>query len=295
MSDVGTFQTFTGTDNDDNITGTNNADVFNMAQNGTDTCKGKGGADIFNFGPTWNLDDRVNGGGGNDVVRLTQGGTVLIGANGLTSVETIELADNGDYTITFIGAGQDVTDHVTMDGSGLRASNFLTVDAGNEKGRSVTLIGGDGSDHLTGGQANDELWGNKGLDFIDGEKGVDTIIYTAVNQSTGIDCDHVTFDVQDDVFRMPSAVTGVDDIVGGKLNGTGAANFDANLEDRIGSDELGSNHAVVLNVNQGDWSGHVFLIVDVNGIAGYQAGADIVIDLVNSGHLGSLSASNFVT
>ena len=293
MGWIGTDQTFTGTDNDDIITGTNNADFFQMGQNGSDTCKGKGGADIFNFGPTWNIGDRVNGGAGNDIVRISGGDTVLIGATGLTSVELIELKNDGDYTITFIGAGNNVDDHVTMDGSDLDASHFLTVDAGNEKARSVTLIGGDASDHLTGGQADDELKGNKGLDFIDGEGGADTIIYTAVNQSTGIDCDHVTFKVADDVFRMPAAVTGVDELVRGKLNGTHPNNFDSNLEDRIGADDLSAHHAVVLDVNLGDWSSHVFLIVDINGTAGYQGGADIVIDLIDTSHLGDFSTSNF--
>lgn len=293
LRDFREFQNFTGTNNDDNISGTNNADFFQMAQNGSDTCKGKGGDDIFNFGPTWNIGDRVNGGGGNDTVRISQGGVVDIGANGLTSVETVELKNDGDYTMTFIGAGLNVTDHVTVDGSALSSAHFVTVDAGNEKGRSVTLVGGDGSDHLTGGQADDELRGNKGLDFIDGEKGADTIIYTTVNQSTGVNCDHVTFSVEDDVFKVPNAVTGVDEIVRTKLNGTSDANFNSNLEDAIGSQELSGGHAVVLDVNQGDWSGQVFLIIDQNGSAGFQEGADIVINLVNSEHLGNFSADNF--
>ena len=34
-------------------------------------------------------------------------------------------------------------------------------------------------------------------------------------------------------------------------------------------------------------------IVDVNGVAGYQAGQDLVIELDNAQNLGSLSAGNF--
>jgi hypothetical protein len=39
--------------------------------------------------------------------------------------------------------------------------------------------------------------------------------------------------------------------------------------------------------------GHTFLVVDANGIAGYQGGQDFVIQLNGATHLSSLSLADF--
>jgi hypothetical protein len=284
------FKSYQGTANNDTINGTNSPDFFNVSQGGDDHIFGKDGADIFSFGSAWSLGDEVNGGTGNDVVRLGQGGTKIIGVNGLTSVETIELGDNGDYTITFLASGKN--DHVTVDGSELSSSNFMTIDAGNEEKRAVTLLGGRASDHLTGGQDIDHLKGNRGLDFIDGEGGTDIIVYTGVIESTGINCDHVTYDGKDQ-FDLGVPVSGVEDILRHKFNGTSASKFEGNLEEVVDGAELPAFHAVVLDVNQGDWSGHAFLVVDANGSAGFQADEDYVIEIIG-GHLAQIDVDSFV-
>jgi serralysin len=284
------FQNFQGTANNDIINGTNNADFFNMSQGGDDDVFGKDGADIFSFGSQWSLGDEVNGGTGNDVVRLGGGGTKIIAQNGLTSVETIELGDSGDYTITFLSSGKN--DNLTVDGSDLSSSNFMTVDAGNEEKRAVTLLGGRASDHLTGGQDIDHLKGDRGLDFIDGEGGADIVVYTDIIQSTGINCDHVTYDGKDK-FDLGVIVNSVQDILRNKFNGTTARKFNDNLEEVVDGAELPAFSAVVLDVNQGDWSGHDFLIVDANGSAGFQADEDYVIEIIG-GHLGQIDVDSFV-
>ncbi len=55
---------------------------------------------------------------------------------------------------------------------------------------------------------------------------------------------------------------------------------------------LGAHHAVLFSVNAGTLHGQVFLIVDLNGTAGYQAGADLVLHLTNP--TGTLGAADFV-
>ena len=283
---------FHGSSGNDNLVGTNSDDLFRMGQGGNDTVAGKDGNDIFDFDDAWSIDDVVRGGTGLDTVKLSNGGNnLVIGSHALKDLERIELADNGDYTITFQNAGR-IGDHVTMDGSALSSNHFLTVDAGNEKTRSVTLIGGDDSDHLTGGQADDTLRGGLGRDFLDGEGGSDTMSYTNVAQSTGINCDHVTFGVANDQFDFPFAVSGVDAVIHSKLNGQTASQFDANMETKVGSDKLGAHHAVVFDVKFGDWANHRFLIVDANGSAGYQAGADYVFDMLGD-HIKEIDSSNF--
>jgi hypothetical protein len=44
---------------------------------------------------------------------------------------------------------------------------------------------------------------------------------------------------------------------------------------------LGAGQAALFTATGGTLSGHVFAVVDANGIAGYQAGADFVIELAN--------------
>jgi hypothetical protein len=44
----------------------------------------------------------------------------------------------------------------------------------------------------------------------------------------------------------------------------------------------------------GTLSGHAFLVVDANGVAGFQAGADYVMEINNPGIFGALSTANFI-
>ena len=58
------------------------------------------------------------------------------------------------------------------------------------------------------------------------------------------------------------------------------ASFDADLA--AGLDGiLGAGQAALFSASSGSLAGHVFAVVDVNGVAGYQAGQDVVIELVN--------------
>ena len=58
------------------------------------------------------------------------------------------------------------------------------------------------------------------------------------------------------------------------------ASFDADLAARM-SGVLGAGQAALFTANAGTLSGHVFAVIDVNGQAGYQAGQDLVIELIN--------------
>jgi hypothetical protein len=42
---------------------------------------------------------------------------------------------------------------------------------------------------------------------------------------------------------------------------------------------LGSDQAALFTATSGTLSGHVFAVIDTNGVAGYQAGQDLVIEL----------------
>lgn len=50
--------------------------------------------------------------------------------------------------------------------------------------------------------------------------------------------------------------------------------------------------AVLFTPDSGTLSGHTFLIVDINGTAGYQASADLVADI--TGYTGTITTGDFV-
>jgi hypothetical protein len=90
-----------------------------------------------------------------------------------------------------------------------------------------------------------------------------------------------------------SLVSGIDAAVTHGTLDTGAS-FDADLAAAIGAGQLGSHHAVLFTADSSSTGldGHTFLVVDVNGTAGYQAGQDLVIDV--TGYTGTLSAGEFI-
>ncbi len=69
------------------------------------------------------------------------------------------------------------------------------------------------------------------------------------------------------------------------------ATFDSDLASDVGAGQMAAHHAVLFTADAGTLSGHTFLVVDENGTAGYQAGADLVIDV--TGATGTLTTANF--
>ena len=71
------------------------------------------------------------------------------------------------------------------------------------------------------------------------------------------------------------------------------ASFGTDLQVAVHASVLGANEAVLFDPNGGDLNltGQVFLIVDANGVAGYQNGADYVVQIVSSA--GTLTTDNF--
>ncbi|MGH6872936.1 MAG: bluetail domain-containing putative surface protein [Rhizomicrobium sp.] len=121
----------------------------------------------------------------------------------------------------------------------------------------------------------------------------DTFIYTAVADSTGPKYDVITgvkFDNDRfDVHQAGGSVVGVDSAVtAGTLS---TAGFDTNLAAAVGAGQMAAHTALLFTPNAGTLSGHTFLIVDENGTAGYQAGADLVIDV--TGATGTLITGHF--
>ncbi|HEY1632244.1 MAG TPA: M10 family metallopeptidase C-terminal domain-containing protein [Rhizomicrobium sp.] len=161
--------------------------------------------------------------------------------------------------------------------------------AGNDANNE--LSGGDGNDTLSGGNGNDVLYGGNGADTLDGGAGADIFSYTSYKQSLGAAHDTIdNFDASADKFSLRYAVTGVDNAVHGAIN---QASFVTDLA-TLTHGMIG-HHAMVVTADSGADSGNTYLIVDVDGRAGYQANHDMVFQLDNSANLNLLSTGDFTT
>lgn len=155
------------------------------------------------------------------------------------------------------------------------------------------LIGGEGADKLDGGGAGDRLIGGGGADNLNGGKGSDRFVFAAAGESTGPAFDRVIkADFGADVWDMSAAITAVDaEIDTGTLR---QATFDADLAAAVNASRLGAQHVVIFEPSAGGFAGKIFLIADLNGVAGYQAGEDLVIQLLKAANLESLGAEDFI-
>jgi Ca2+-binding RTX toxin-like protein len=162
--------------------------------------------------------------------------------------------------------------------SGLGDDDVLNGGIGDD-----TLNGGDGKDTLIGGDGNDILWGNAGGDTIDSGIGVDVLNYAGVTDSNDAGYDRlISVDFAKDTFDLLFAVEGID-------TATTAASVKkfANVLDAA---HLGIHHAVLVTLTS---TSELFLVVDANGTAGYQAGEELVFKLDTPTHLDQLSTASF--
>lgn len=249
---------------------------------GTDTLLGGAGADGFYFGPgKYGATDSVRGGGGtNDQLALDGDYTLT-----LTSREDVEVfvmlrgpaatPNNFNVTITdsFTPAGQQRTIFGTAVTTNIVANGSAETDG------TLRFFSGTGNDTLTGGAGADRFFGNLGADTLTGGGGADTFVYNGAIESTGAAWDRLVGLTNGvDKIDLPGAISGVAaTVVAGALN---TASFNADLSAAIGAGQMGAGQAVLFAPTSGTLAGNVFLIADANGIAGYQADADFVFQLV---------------
>jgi Ca2+-binding RTX toxin-like protein len=172
--------------------------------------------------------------------------------------------------------------------SGLGGNDTLYGHAGYD-----ALYGGAGNDTLRSGGGTDKLAGGAGKDIFNGGGGADRFFYGTASDSTGNSYDIVTrANFAADTFDLPVAVTGIDPAIDvGTLR---KLHFDGDLAAAVDAGHLAAGHAVLFMPNAGGLAGKTFLIVDVNGVAGYQAGEDLVIRLAHAQHIASLGTEDFI-
>lgn len=272
-----------------------------IAGKGTNIVTGGAGNDVIGFGnsnPAIMLDasDQINGGGGSDTLELYGDYTLTFGKKTIQSVEYI-YTRSGDYNLILNDGNVAAGGHLTIGSPD--AGHHIIVNGSAESSGSLTLIGADQGDTLIGGGGDDFLIGAGSKDFLSGGGGNDSFDYSAVTDSTGKNYDVIngvdfgTATTFTDRFYVPVSVSGTDaKVTTGDLDSTG---FNGDLAAAIGSSQLGQHHAVLFVPDGGNLSGDIFLIIDVNNIAGYQANQDLVMQLLSPTHQGGLDPSDFVS
>ena len=71
------------------------------------------------------------------------------------------------------------------------------------------------------------------------------------------------------------------------------ANFNNDLVAAISAVKLDIGHAMLFKPAIGDYNGDTFLIIDANGMKGYQADGDFVMLLDHPSHIANLDSADF--
>ena len=247
--------------------------------NGYYDIRGGAAADTFRFtAANFSASDLIDGGGTGsvDTLAFTTAGTIAASsfanvsgieritlANGTNSVaipDALVTSASGSLLTVIGGGGQD-----TLDASGVTTAT-----------NHVRLVGGAGADQLIAGG------------------GADTFAFNSVIESTGPNYDTVKgADFAHDHFDVPGPAATITAINPAVTTGSlSTATFNTDLAAAIGAAHLGAHDAMLFTPSAGTLAGQTFLLADLNGTAGYQTNADLVVHLV--GQTGTLATTNFV-
>jgi Ca2+-binding RTX toxin-like protein len=252
---------------------------------GTDIVTTGAGNDGIYFGPG-KFDpvvDRVDGGTGtNDQLALDGDYTLTLDGTAIKNIDAIALlkgvvGDLADYNLTvadsLVGAGQ------TMTIWGMQLETALTLNGSAETDGKLKIFGGTLGDTLVGGAGDDWFWGGTGGDSMTGGNGADTFMYQGIAESNAGSYDKlIGFDDSADKIDLPTglSVTSFAAPASGALN---AASLGSDLATAFAG--LTANQAGEYTATSGDLNGHIFLVIDANGVAGYQAASDFLIEMVS--------------
>lgn len=216
------------------------------------------------------------GAGPNDTVELNGDFSAGFALGTPDYAEQVIVHAGNDYNLIADDNNVAAGGTLTINAMPLRAANYIIFDGTAETDGRFIFYGSDMGDVFLGGAGNDLLYGLGGGDTLSGGGGRDTFAYYDAAQSSGPAYDILAdFDPTADRIDLEVSVTGFDAAVqGGTLS---TASFGADLGAALAG--LGAGHAMFYAPDAGDLAGNVFLVVDANGIAGYQEGEDYVFAL----------------
>ena len=252
-------------------------DTFDMTASGAKLVSGGAGDDTFIFTASGlNVATVVRGGAGDDTLTFSTAGT--IGANALknvTSIETINLG-NGANSLT-------VPDSLASSAGG----GALTIN-GNVKADTINVSG------VTNAADVVTIYGGLGQDQITAGGGEDIFQYKAASESGGASCDTIigaNLNVDRfDVSAFAGAIAGINTAV--TTGSLSTSTFASDLQNDLPAAKLSAHDAVLFTASAGTLAGQTYLVVDANGVAGYQSSADLVIHL--TGQTGTLTKADFI-
>ncbi|MGH6870056.1 MAG: M10 family metallopeptidase C-terminal domain-containing protein [Rhizomicrobium sp.] len=283
INGTNTVDTITGASVDDRISAGDGDDTIDASAGGNDVINGGAGNDTILFGAALTAADRVDGSTGTNAVELAgdYSAGLNFAAGTIRNIADLVLGAGFSYKLTTADANVANGATLGIDGSALGAADKLTFNGAHESDGHFAITGGLAGDTITGGAQADTITGGGGADVLKGGMGADVFKYHSVSDSTSTSHDTIAdFDPSSDtidISAMGVSVSGLDATIStGKLIG---GNFDATLAVSVKASTLHAHHAVLFTPDVGGFVGHTFLVVDVNGVAGYQAGQDLVIDL----------------
>jgi Ca2+-binding RTX toxin-like protein len=287
----------TGSSGNDILTGGAQNDTVFGSLGGNDRISTGDGNDTIQMTDSLTAADRIDGGAGSDELDLggDYSGGVIFAAATMVNVESIYLNPGSSYKLVMSDGNVAAGQNLQIVGGNVDSAHTIHVNASKETNGTYYLGGGSGNDVLIGGQGGNTFVGGLGQDHLTAGAGADVFTYNNGDPaaSTSVGRDIITgFDALHDTFDMFTSVSGIDAAVAtGNLS---RAQFDAQLAHSVGANQLHAGDAVLFTPDGGNLAGHTFLVVDANGVAGYQAGQDYVFQLESATHLASLSASNFI-
>lgn len=233
-----------GTNGNDNLNGTELADISIFGYAGNDSINGKGGKDIIDAGEG---NDIVNGGNDNDTILGRSGKDTLYGdsgndavfgeagddfmwggegidslfggANNDTYLISTGTGDKTDTIVELAGAGTDKVLSYISYTLGANVENLQLLNSNSAysgKGNSLDneIVGNNYNNSLSGQEGADSIRGEGGNDWIDGGQGHDGLIGGAGKDSLfGGASDDALFG--DEVFESFNTPTGNDYLSGG--------------------------------------------------------------------------------
>jgi len=220
-----------------------------------------------------NTDTITGGASADDTLDITGAGVITTNAlKNVSGFETLSLAANESIAIRETLADTAAGHALTIDTSGVDLVNLASVTSTTD---AITIWGA-GGDIITAGASR--------YTFAFASAGAST--GPSYDLILGVNFAHDKFDVTTGI----DAVTGIDTAV--KSGSLSNATFNTDLAADLGSTKLSADHAVLFTASAGQLIGDTFLVVDLNGMAGYQANADLAIRL--TGPTGTLSLANFI-
>ncbi|GCL48869.1 hemolysin-type calcium-binding region protein [Microcystis aeruginosa NIES-3804] len=174
---------FTGTNGNDNITGTSTSDnIFGL--DGNDTLSGLGGNDNIYGG---NGNDSLDGGDGSDYFTNDAGNDTINGGSGTDRYEVDYSSASSGLTMTYntttgsgtITVGTETDTFTSIESFyGFKGTEYNDVIFGGTENEYYEggLKGGSGNDTISGNAGGDDIYGEDGNDVLNGGAGSDNIL-----------------------------------------------------------------------------------------------------------------------